>query len=158
MTFQKGKSGNPSGRKPGSKNKKLELLRSADELLQRKILDLALEGNPTALKIVADRLWPRLRSQPPLVSIDVASNDLAEQGRKIIAAALSGKITVDVLRDLLSAIYAQGKLIELSEFEDRLHALEQSKDIPPWESDYRPVKLPPVEKLPMRGKRKRWNK
>ena len=158
MTFQSGKSGNPSGRPKGSRNKKLELLRSSDEQLQRKILDLALEGNPTALKIIADRLWPKLRAEAQTVSIDAASDDLAEKGRKIIDAALSGEITVDVLRDLLTSLYAQGKLIEISEFEERMAALEKHQALPPWETNYNPVKRLTCEKLPIRGKRRRLTK
>ena len=155
MTFKSGQSGNPSGRKPGSKNKKLELLRSSDERLQKKVLDMAMQGDPTALKIVADRLWPRLRAQAATVSIDVASDDIAEQGRQIIDSALSGNITVDVLKDLLTALYAQAKLIELSEFEQRMQALEQRKDMPPWETNHKPVKRITDQKLPMRGKLRR---
>ena len=120
---------------------------------------MALSGDIGALKIIADRLWPRLRAEAAIVSIDATSNDLAEQGRKIIDAALSGKITTDVLRDLLTALYAQGKIVELAEFEDRIKALEQHRELPPWEADYRSVKLITDQKLlPMRGKRRRLTK
>ena len=156
MAFQKGKSGNPRGKKPGTKNKTLQLFRSSDEQLQRKVLEMALSGDLGAMKIVADRLWPRLRAEAAMLSIDTTSNDLAEQGRQIIAAALSGKITTDVLRDLLTSLYAQGKIVELADFEDRLKVLEQHRDIPPWEFDHRPVqRLTDQKLLPMRGQRKR---
>ena len=156
MTFKSGKSGNPRGKKPGTKNKTLQLFRSSDEQLQRKVLEMALSGDLSAMKIVADRLWPRLRAEAAVVSIDVASNDLAEQGRQIIAAALSGKITTDVLRDLLTALYAQGKIIELAEFEERLRKLEEHRTAPPWESPKPELRLvADQEKLPMRGKQRR---
>ena len=151
MVFQPGNPGRPKG----SKNKRLELLRSNDVKLQKKVLDMAMEGDPSALKIIADRLWPRLRAQAETVSIDATSNDLAEKGRQIIDSALSGEITADVLRDLLTSLYAQGRLIELSEFEERVRALEERKDLLPWDKVYRPVKRLTDHKFPIRGKRRR---
>lgn len=156
MAFKPGQSGNPGGKRPGTKNKKLELFRSDDEKLQRKVLSMALGGDIAAMKIIADRLWPRLRAQAPPISIDAASHNISEQGKKIIDAALSGEITTDVLRDLLTALYAQGKLIELSEFEERLKALEEHREPPPWESQRNDSELASNEKLlPIRGKRRR---
>ena len=151
MKFQKD---NP-GRPVGSKNKKLEFLRSHDVRLQEKLLEMALAGDIGALKIIADRLWPRLRAEAAGVSIDVVSNDLAKQGRSVIDAALHGKITVDAGRDLLAALFAQAKIVEAAEFEDRLKELEGHRDIPPWEVD-RPVqRLNAQEKLPMRSRTRR---
>ena len=155
MAFQKGKSGNPRGKKPGTKNKTLQLFRSSDEQLQRKVLEMALSGDLAAMKIVADRLWPRLRAEAAHISIDVVSNDVAEQGRAIIDAALSGKITTDVGRDLLASLYAQAKIVEAAEFEARLNKLEEHRDIAPWEIEHRPTRLLTDQKLPMRGKRRR---
>ncbi len=143
-----GQPGNP-GRPKGSKNKRLELLRSNDAKLQKKVLDMAMDGDPSALKIIADRLWPRLRPQASPVSIDAASDDIATQGRKIIDAALSGEVTADVLRDLLTALYAQGKLIEITELERRLQALESQTDAPPWATK------PERELLPLRSRKHR---
>ena len=152
MVFQPGNPGRPKG----SKNKRLELLRSNDVKLQKKVLDMAMEGDVSALKIIADRLWPRLRAQPAPVSIDAASDNIAARGRTIIDAALSGEITTDVLRDLLTALYAHGKLIEISDWDERIKALEERRDVPPWESDQgNDRKLMPREKLPLRGRRRR---
>ena len=157
MTFKKGNAGRPVG----SRNKKLELLRSSDLELQRKVLDMALAGDIGALKLIADRLWPRLRAEAAHISIDVVANDLAEQGRAIIDAALSGQITVDVGRDLLTSLYAQGKIAELAEFEERIKSLEQHRDVAPWKSESSKRELRLItdrELLPMRGKRKRLTK
>ena len=81
MPFQKGQSGNPAGRKPGTKNRKLELLRSNDKRLKKKVLEMALDGDPVALRICADRLWPKLRPEAAPVRVITASSDLASQGR-----------------------------------------------------------------------------
>ena len=144
MAFQPGNPGRPKG----AKGKKLELFRSNNEKLQRKVLDMALGGDVAMLKIVADRLWPKLRAEAVPVRVTTASSDLASQGAAIIEAALSGKLTPDVLRDLLSALANQARLIEFTEIEARLQALEGQKPVAPWErrSD---------DKLPIRGRKRR---
>jgi len=149
-----GQPGNP-GRPKGSKNKRLEFLRSHDKKLQKKVLDMAMEGDVAALKIIADRLWPRIRAQAASVVIDAVGEGIADQGRKIIDAALSGEVTPDVLRDLLMALYAHGRLIEMTELESRLRQLEKLDGKPPWESSPNEEKPVVTEKLPLRGKRRR---
>lgn len=146
MPWKKGQSGNPTGRKPGTKNRKLELFRSHDAKLQKKVLDMAMDGDPAAIKIIADRLWPRLRVEAPPIDLDVGQGDITEQARAAVDAALSGEITTDVLRDLLMSMYSFGRLIELTELEERLRALEQRDEQPPWRAE---------QKLPFRSRRKR---
>ncbi len=149
-----GQPGNP-GRPKGSKNKRLEFLRSHDKKLQKKVLDMAMEGDVSALKIIADRLWPRIRAQAAAIQIDAVGDDIAEQGRKIIDAALSGEVTPDVLRDLLMALYAHGRLIEMTELESRLRQLEKLEGKPPWATSIGDDKPSTKELLPLRGKRRR---
>ncbi len=153
MPWKKGQSGNPAGKKPGTKNKKssVPVFVEGNLALQEKTLESAMKGDPTALKVVADRLWPRLRAQMAPVQIDASTDDdVAEQGKKIIDAALSGDVTPDVLRELLMALYAHGRLIELTELDARLRALEKIDGKNPWE-----VSEPEREKLPLRGKKRR---
>ena len=148
MAFKPGQSGNPRGKKPGTKNKKLELFRSNDEKLQRKVLDMALDGDVAMLKIVADRLWPRLRSEAMPVIVKTKSADIASQGAAIINAALAGKLTPDVLRDLLGALADQARLVEFTEIESRLQALENQDHVIPWAQRSE-------DKLPIRGRKRR---
>ena len=72
----------------------------------------------------------------------------SERCAAIIEAALSGKLTPDVLRDLLSALADQARLVEFTEIEARLQALEGQEPVAPWErrSD---------DKLPIRGRKRR---
>ncbi len=149
--FKKGQSGNPAGRPKGSRDKRLSLMLSNEKRLQRKLVRMALHGDIRAMQIIADRLWPRLRPEAVPIFIKAKTTDLADTGRSVIAAAMAGEITADVLRDLVSALYGQGKIVELTELEQRLQALEKQKDVPPW--------LHRSEaKLPIRGKRRRLDK
>ncbi len=148
MPFQKGQSGNPAGRKPGTKNRKLELLRSNDKRLQKQVLKMALDGDPVALRICADRLWPRIRPQALPVKVKAKSADLASQGAAVVSAALAGELTPDVLGMLLSALADQARLVEFSEIESRLQKLENQEHIAPWVQRSEP-------KLPLRGRKRR---
>ena len=150
MAFKKGQSGNPAGKPKGCRNKRLELFRSNDERLQRKVLDMALDGDVAMLKIVADRLWPRIRSQALPVKVKAKSADLASQGAAVVNAALAGELTPDVLGMLLSALADQARLVEFSEIESRLQKLENQEHIAPWVQRSK-------DKLPLRGKRRRLN-
>ena len=138
-------------RPKGSKNKwRPEILLSNKKSLQQKAVDMALAGNETCLRICMDRLYPKLRNVAAPVRVKADASDLASQGAAIVAAALSGQLTPDVLRDLLSALADQARLVEFTEIESRLQILEDRKDTPPWES-----KKATRQKFPIRGRRKR---
>ena len=60
--FEQGRSGNPAGRRTGSRNKATlaaaALLQGEAEALTRKAVELALVGDPTALRLCLERILP----------------------------------------------------------------------------------------------------
>jgi len=146
--WKKGQSGNPAGRPKGCKNLKQGLFKSKEPELQLKLIDMALGGDVAALKIIADRCWPRIRSQALPVKVKAKSADLASQGAAVVNAALAGKLTPDVLRDLLSALADQARLVEFTEIEARLQKLENQEHLAPWAQRSK-------DKLPIRGGKRR---
>src|SRR6266403_1483523 len=71
--FEKGRSGNPAGRRPGSRNKATlvaELVFDGEaEALSRKAVELALGGSEGALRICLDRIIAPRRERPILVAV-----------------------------------------------------------------------------------------
>jgi hypothetical protein len=147
-----GQPGNP-GRPKGAKGKRNQLLEPYRPELVEKLVKLALRGDPTALRLCVERLIPRLRAVAVPITVEADSENLAEQGRELIKSAFAGDVSADVVRDMFAALLAQGNLVQLTEFEQRIQALEGQKGAPPWEQEQ-----PECERLPMRGKKRRTTK
>jgi len=130
MAFEKGKSGNPNGRPPGTHDKRREarkLLESHREDLVKKVVDLALNGDTQALKICIDRIVPALRPKDAPILLAKPKGGLSEYGRTVLEAMAAGDITPDEATTVMSAISAQARIVEVDELEKRVAALEEAK-------------------------------
>jgi Family of unknown function (DUF5681) len=104
--FSKGQSGNPAGRKRGSKNKSTlaaqALLEGEAEALTRKAVELAMAGNALALKLCLDRVSSPRRERavafalPPIATAE----DLAAALTAIADATARGELTPGEAFDL----------------------------------------------------------
>ena len=127
MTWEAGQSGNPAGRPPGIRDKRTAMRAllepHADELVA-KVVEMAKNGDTTALRICIDRLIPPAKPREEPVSLPLAEGSLAEKGQAVLAALGEGAIAPDVATAILQGIAAQGRIIEVDEIEKRLTALE----------------------------------
>ncbi len=130
--FRKGQSGNPAGRKPGCRNRATmaaeALLEGEGEALTRKAIELALEGDTTALKLCLERIVPRRRSRTLSFDhprIDKVS-DLAQAIGSIFRDVAGGKLRLDEGATLVGMLEAKRRAVETVELEQRLRALETS--------------------------------
>lgn len=130
--FKAGQSGNPTGRKPGTKNKTTQLamlLIPHAENLVNKAVELALSGDVQALKLCLDRLIPRASSQCFQTDINGLEVDktqsLSTIGRHIINLMLAGKMTPEDAQKFLATLDSHRKLIEHSDLVRKVDELEE---------------------------------
>jgi hypothetical protein len=128
--FDKGRSGNPAGRRPGSRNKAtlaaMELLAGEAEGLTRKAVDAALAGDPMASRLCLERILPRCHERPikfALPPIESAA-DISAVMKAVTAALASGDITPGEAGRIACVVDTFVRAIETSEFDRRLQELE----------------------------------
>mgnify|MGYP003392839133 CR=1 FL=1 len=123
--FKPGQSGNPKGR-PKDKTPATQLrktiLGDMPDIIG-KLVELAKGGDVQAAKILLDRVCPPLKPQSMPISLPV-NGSLSEQGNDIIKATLAGQIPPDIGNQLITALAAQAKIIEIDELTRRIEALE----------------------------------
>ena len=128
MPFQAGKSGNPSGRPPGIRDRRTAmraLLEPHAQALVAKAVELALAGDGTALRICIDRLIPAIKAKDDSVSLPSLNGSLADQGRVVVEALAEGKLSPEEVSTILQALATQARIVEVDEIEKRVTALEK---------------------------------
>jgi hypothetical protein len=129
--FQKGQSGNPSGRPKGSRNAAtlaLEtLLDGQATALTQKALDLALTGDMAALRLCLDRILPPRRDRPVTFELPTinSAQDAAATVSAVLAAVASGELTPADAGEISKLIEAYVRAFETAELAERLERLER---------------------------------
>jgi hypothetical protein len=134
MLFQKGQSGNPSGRPRGSRNRATILFQNVleddAEAIARKAVDMAKAGDIAAIRICMDRLAPARRNDsiafelPPL---DRATDTVAAAAT-IVAAVGAGDLAPSEAADLAKVIDIYLRALATGSFEERLAKLESAAE------------------------------
>jgi hypothetical protein len=130
MAFKKGQSGNPQGKRPGTRHKAtmaaLELLDGDLQAITRVCIDKAKGGDLAACKLILDKLIPNCRER----SIDLQLPQLAGAAEvpqalaAMLEAVAQGKITPGEGQALAALLETYRKSMEMSELEVRVEALE----------------------------------
>jgi hypothetical protein len=130
MPFQKGRSGNPKGKSPGTRHKAtqaaLELLGGDLEAITQECIRQAKEGNLMAVKLVLDKLIPSAKELPLSLSLPKVEGaaDLPAALSAVMVAVAQGKITPGEGQALTAMLEAFRKGLELTDIEARLTFLE----------------------------------
>ena len=131
--FKPGKSGNPSGRPKGARNKTTlaieALLEGEAEELTRKAIEMAKGGDGPALRMCLDRLAPPRKDSPVCFDLPPIKSvaDTVEASSALLSAVAGGDVTPDEAARIMSLLTSHKVLVETGEFERRLEALEAKK-------------------------------
>ena len=128
--FKPGRSGNPSGRPKGVRNKSSmaaeALLDGESEALTRRCIDLAMEGDPTALRLCLSRILPVKRERT--IELDLPALEGSQDSLRAIGTVLeavgAGEITPTEGQAVASLLETHRRTYEVEELEQRIEALE----------------------------------
>lgn len=125
--FTKGKSGNPSGRKPGTGNKVTRALREAMLAVyegmggEGAMLAWSKKSRTDFYKLLLGKMVP---AGAP-IRLEPGEDAPADYGRQIVAEMAEGRITPEEAETAMRVIQGQARVIEVDELERRVKALEE---------------------------------
>lgn len=131
--FQPGQSGNPGGKKPGTRHRMTrlieELFEGEAEEITRKAIELAKQGDGPVLRLVLERLVPARKDAP--VNFELPPIETMEDAKGASAAVLKavagGDITPAEGSSVMALLVSHKVIVEATDFEQRLAALEERK-------------------------------
>jgi Family of unknown function (DUF5681) len=132
--FQKGQSGNPSGRPKGIQPRATvmarQLLETRLTAVTKAVLEKAESGDISAARLIFDRLLPVSSTRveialPPMKTAE----DASKASDMVLAAMTRGEITIEDGLRLLAAIEARVRIMEATEWERGLRALEDRQEL-----------------------------
>jgi hypothetical protein len=132
-TWKPGQSGNPSGKPRGARHRATvaaeQLLAGEAKALTRKAIELALQGDTTALRLCMDRVAP-VRKGTVRIALPAVTTpgDLVTALGAISEAVARGELTPDEGQAVAVILEGQRRAIETMELEARLARLEAKSD------------------------------
>ena len=127
--FAKGNTGRPRGSLNKATVAAQALFDGEAEALTRKVVELALEGNMTALRLCLERICPPRKERPLAVELPAVESaaELPKLTSAILVAVGRGELEPGQAAALASLVANYGKVLEVAEVEKRLRALEKKK-------------------------------
>ena len=128
--FKPGASGNSKGRPKGhgTAGKFRKQLETHADALIAKTVELALEGDTTALRICMDKILPSLKATAAPVQFTVnTNNNLTELGEGIIQAVGQGDLPPDYGVQMLNGLGVLANIRKSDELSQRVKELESEK-------------------------------
>ena len=128
-TFAHGNPGRPKGTRLRVTRAVEELLEGEAEKISRKAIDLALEGDTTALRLCLERIAPPRKDAP--ISFDLPPMNNASEASLAAASVLNavseGEITPLEGASVMGLVENYRRVLEASELEARIAELEKAK-------------------------------
>jgi Family of unknown function (DUF5681) len=133
MTFKPGQSGNPDGRPKGARNRATvaaeRLLDGEADALTRKAIELAKEGDTTALRLCIERILPSRKDRPVSFNMPRIETlaDSVRAAAAIASAVADGDLTPIEAAELSKVVEGYTRAVETADISARLLRLEQAQ-------------------------------
>src|SRR4051794_11003665 len=133
--FPKGVSGNPAGRPRGCRNKTTmaveNLLDGEAEAITRKAIELAMDGEMTALRLCLERILPPRRDRHVVFELPRIETvaDALRGSSAILAACAGGALSPSEAAEMMGLLSGHMRTLEMTEIEARLSALEKERQL-----------------------------
>ena len=127
-TFASGNPGKPRGARHKATVAALELLDGEAEALSRKAVELALEGDTTALRLCLERIAPPRKDAPVKFTLPemATASDAARAVAAVIEAVSEGDLTPAEANAVAGLVEGFRRALETEDLARRMDALEQS--------------------------------
>jgi len=133
VAFEKGRSGNPSGRPRRPRLPAADELRNAIvkdlPVIVTKLVAMAKDGDTTAARLLLDRALPSLRptDAPVTLRTEVDLSDLLSAPTAVLAALGAGDLTPEQAATIAASLAALVRVREFTDLEARIEALESKR-------------------------------
>jgi hypothetical protein len=135
--FVKGRSGNPTGARTGSRPRALLALDALAAGQASAILDAmvakATEGDVSAATLILSRAWPQRKGRPTPLELPPVKTpaDLTAATGALIAAMADGTLTAEEAQAASAVLAVHRQAVETLELEARIARLEEAKETAP---------------------------
>lgn len=125
-TFGPGNPGKPKGTRHKATRAVLDMLGDESERLTRKAIEMALKGEPVALRLCLERIAPPRKDAPVTFTLPQmrSAADAATAAGAIIEAVASGELTPSEGAHVMALVDAYRRTLEMGELEQRIAFLE----------------------------------
>ncbi|MCA0943382.1 DUF5681 domain-containing protein [Salipiger pacificus] len=126
-TFAAGNPGKPRGSRHKITRAVADLLDGEAEAITRKAVELALEGDATALRLCLERIAPARKDAPVTFELPAmnSASEAAGAAAAVLAAVADGQLTPAEAASVMGLVDSYRRTLEVTEIERRLAALEE---------------------------------
>lgn len=127
-TFGRGNPGRPRGSRNKATQAALALLEGETEVLTRRAVELALEGDTTALRLCLERVCPPQKDAPVTFALPpmTSAADAVQAAGAILSAVAEGDLTPGEGAQVMGLVETFRRTLETSQLEGRLAELEEA--------------------------------
>ncbi|KIC44982.1 hypothetical protein RA28_10775 [Ruegeria sp. ANG-S4] len=127
--FAQGNPGKPRGTRHRVTRAVEELLEGQSEAITQKAVELALEGDSTALRLCLERIAPTRKDAPVNFELPPIQNaqDASEAAQAVLQAVSQGEVTPLEGATVMGLVEQFRRVLEMTELEHRITALEAKK-------------------------------